>query len=94
MTLREEIAQGVNVALVFKEARPKDSHKYLKTVGAFANGRGWRMVSDTNAANLGERNAVLRSDGVLAVEPHGHVCQRTTARTPSLRRVLREIGLS
>ena len=39
MTLREEIAQGGNVALEFTEARPKDSLKYLKTVVAFANGR-------------------------------------------------------
>ena len=39
MTLREEIAQGENVALEFKEARPKDSPKCLKTVAAFANGR-------------------------------------------------------
>ena len=39
MTLREEIAQGENVALEFKEARPKDSLMYLKTVVAFANGR-------------------------------------------------------
>ena len=30
MTLREEIAQGEGVALEFKEARPKDSFKYLK----------------------------------------------------------------
>ena len=36
MTLREEIAQGENVALEFKEARPKDSLKYFKTVVAFA----------------------------------------------------------
>lgn len=39
MTLREEIAQGENVALEFKEARPKDSLKHLKTIVAFANGR-------------------------------------------------------
>ena len=44
MTLREEIAQGENVALEFKEARPKDSLKYLKTVVAFANGRGGRIL--------------------------------------------------
>ncbi len=44
MTLREEIAQGKNVVLEFKEAWPKNSIKYLKTVAAFANGRGWRMV--------------------------------------------------
>lgn len=48
MTLREEIAQGENVALEFKEARPNDSLKCLKMVGAFANGRGWRMVSGTS----------------------------------------------
>lgn len=30
MAQREEIAQGENVALEFKEARPKDSLKYLK----------------------------------------------------------------
>ena len=30
MTLRGEIAQGENVALEFKEARPKDSLKYHK----------------------------------------------------------------
>ena len=48
MTLRDEIAQGENVALEFKEARPKDSLKSLKTVVAFANGRGWRMVSGTS----------------------------------------------
>ena len=48
MTLKEEIAQGENVALEFKGARPKDSLKYLKTVVAFANGRGWRAVPDTS----------------------------------------------
>ena len=48
MTLREEIAQGGNVALEFKEARPKDSLRYLKTVVAFVGGRGWRTVSDTS----------------------------------------------
>ena len=48
MTLREEIARGENVALEFKEARAKDSLEYLKTVGAFGNGRGWRMMSNTS----------------------------------------------
>ena len=36
MTRREEIAQGENVVLEFKEARPKDSPNCLKAVGAFA----------------------------------------------------------
>ena len=48
MTLRVEIAQGGNVAIEFKGTRPKDSLKYLKAVGAFASGRGWRTVSDTS----------------------------------------------
>ena len=48
MTLREEIAQGGNVVLEIKEARAKDSLKYLKTVVALANGRGWRTVSGTS----------------------------------------------
>ena len=39
MTLREEIAQGENVALELEKARPKDSLKYLKAVVAYANGR-------------------------------------------------------
>ena len=39
MALKEEIAQGENVALEFKEARPRDSIYRLKTVAAFANGR-------------------------------------------------------
>ena len=32
------------VALEFKEARPKDSLKFVKTVVAFANGRGGRIL--------------------------------------------------
>ena len=44
MTLIEQISQGENVALEFKEARPKDSLKFTKTVVAFANGRGGRLL--------------------------------------------------
>ena len=39
MTLLEEIQGGENAALEFKEARPKDSLKFTKTVVAFANER-------------------------------------------------------
>ena len=39
MSLKEEIAQGENVALEFKKAIPKDSLKRLEAVGTFANGR-------------------------------------------------------
>ena len=38
MTQKEEIAQGENVALEFKEARPKDLFGYLK--------RSWRLPTD------------------------------------------------
>ena len=44
MTLLEEIKNGENVSLEFKEARPKDSLKFTKTVVAFANGRGGRLI--------------------------------------------------
>ena len=44
MTLEKEILGGENSVLEFKEARPKDSLRYLKTVVAFANGRGGRIV--------------------------------------------------
>ena len=38
MTQKEEIARGENVTLEFKEARPKDSLRYLKTGVAVVNG--------------------------------------------------------
>ena len=44
MTLIEQIAQGENASLEFKEARPKDLLKFVKTVVAFANGRGGRLL--------------------------------------------------
>ena len=44
MTLLEEIQNGENVALELKEARPKDSLKFTKTVVAFANGKGGRII--------------------------------------------------
>lgn len=44
MTLLDEIRNGENATLEFKEARPKDSLKFTKTVVAFANGRGGRIL--------------------------------------------------
>ena len=44
MTLLEEIKNGESVSLEFKEARPRDSLKFTKTVVAFANGRGGRLI--------------------------------------------------
>ena len=40
----EEIQSGESAVLEFKEARPKDSLKFTKTVVAFANGRGGRIL--------------------------------------------------
>ena len=44
MTLRDEILAGETEWLEFKEARPKDALKYVKTAVAFANGRGGRLI--------------------------------------------------
>ena len=44
MTLREEILAGESAELEFKEARPKEALKYVKTAVAFANGRGGRLI--------------------------------------------------
>ena len=44
MTLLEEIQNGENVALEFKVVRPNDSLKFTKTVVAFANGKGGRIL--------------------------------------------------
>lgn len=62
MTLLEEIAQGESVSLEFKEARPKDSLKFTKTVVAFANGRGGRIlfgVEDGTGVVKGIDNAIV-----------------------------------
>ena len=44
MTLREEILTGETAELEFKEARPRDALKYVKTAVAFANCRGGRLI--------------------------------------------------
>lgn len=40
----DEILYGESKDLEFKVQRPKDSSKYMKTVVAFANGEGGRIV--------------------------------------------------
>ncbi len=44
MTLKDEIEAGESASLEFKRAPNKDREKYLKTVVAFANGRGGRIL--------------------------------------------------
>ena len=44
MTLEKEIHGGESARLELKEARPKDSVKFMKTVVAFANSKGGRIV--------------------------------------------------
>ena len=59
----EEIANGESATLEFKESRPKDSLKYTKTVVAFANGRGGRVlfgVEDGTGVVKGIDNAIDR----------------------------------
>ena len=40
----EEILAGESKNVEFKVQRPKDSFKYMKTVVAFANGEGGRII--------------------------------------------------
>lgn len=61
MTLLEEIQNGENVALEFKEARPKDSLKFTKTVVALANGKGGRILFGAND-NAGRGLGVSREN--------------------------------
>lgn len=44
MNLKDEIEAGESASLEFKRAPNKDREKYLKTVVAFANGRGGRIL--------------------------------------------------
>lgn len=65
MTLLEEIANGESATLEFKESRPKDSLKYTKTVVAFANGRGGRIlfgVEDGTGVVKGIDNAIVQKE--------------------------------
>ena len=62
MTLLEEIKNGESATLEFKEERPKDSLKFTKTVVAFANGRGGRIlfgVEDGTGVVKGVDNAIV-----------------------------------
>ena len=67
MTLLEEIQGGENGALEFKEARPKDSLKFTKTVVAFANGKGGRLIfgieDGTRILDANSNNHNIRSKG-------------------------------
>ena len=65
MTLLEEIANGESATLEFKESRPKDSLKYTKTVVAFANGRGGRVlfgVENGTGVVKGIDNAIVQKE--------------------------------
>jgi ATP-dependent DNA helicase RecG len=44
VTLPEEMRKGESSSLEFKRQLPVDDKKYLKTVAAFANGSGGRIV--------------------------------------------------
>lgn len=40
----DEILAGESKSIEFKRERPTDSKKYMKTIVAFANGAGGRMI--------------------------------------------------
>ena len=44
----EEILQGESKDLEFKEKLPEDSKKYMKTIVAFSNGEGGRLIIGVN----------------------------------------------
>ena len=44
----EEILQGESKDLEFKEKLPEDSKKYMKTIVAFSNGDGGRLIIGVN----------------------------------------------
>ncbi|MBQ5574479.1 MAG: ATP-binding protein [Bacteroidales bacterium] len=48
MTLSEEIQHGESRTLEFKAELPRESEKWIKTVVAFANGAGGRIVVGVN----------------------------------------------
>jgi ATP-dependent DNA helicase RecG len=77
MTLREQIAQGENIALEFKEARPKDALKFVKTVVAFANGRGGRLlfgVEDGTGVVKGVDPAIVQREMDAISDTIANVC--------------------
>ncbi len=61
----EDILAGESKTLEYKEQRPKDYSKYIKTVVAFANGRGGRLVfgiADRTMQVVGIADDVLYSE--------------------------------
>lgn len=44
----EEILRGESRDLEFKEKLPEDSKKYMKTIVAFSNGDGGRLIIGVN----------------------------------------------
>ena len=82
MTLLEEIAKGESVSLEFKEARPKDSLKYTKTVVAFANGRGGRIlfgVENGTGVVRGIDNAVVQKEMDAIADTIANCCTPTVS---------------
>ena len=77
MTLIEQIAQGENATLEFKEARPKDALKFVKTVVAFANGRGGRIlfgVEDGTGRVVGVDHATVQREMDVVADTIANVC--------------------
>ena len=91
MTLLEEIAQGESVSLEFKEFRPRDSLKFTKTVVAFANGRGGRIlfgVEDGTGVVKGIDNAIVQKEMDAIADTIANCC----TPSPCLHARGRELG--
>ena len=64
----EEMLRGESKTVEFKKELPKDGHKYMKTVVAFANGRGGCILFGVEDGT----GRVLGVDSVDEEDGHGH----------------------
>lgn len=81
----EEIAQGESASLEFKEFRPKNSLKFTKTVVAFANGRGGRIlfgVEDGSGIVKGIDNTIVQKEMDVIADTIANCC--TPAVSPEI----------
>ena len=68
MNLEEEISQGEGEQLEFKRSLSKDDSKWLKTVVAFANGRGGKIVFgiETDGSIVGVTGSLFETKDAIA----------------------------
>ena len=68
MSLKDEIAKGEGYSLEFKRLPNEDRGKYLKTVVAFANGKGGRILfgvaNDRTIVGIPAEDLFTEMDGI------------------------------